>query len=190
MYNHKIPYAHHAAHTYTHIRDEGSSINANTVYEIVTSEIFKGEPDVEYAVDMSFDLVTGGNSALCGIYLEIGDEYLIDLNRYDFGGEESLQAVGLCGLAQLWSTVTEDDQALLRGGCDDYDPCGGTCGDFQVPSAVLLLLLLITSGRYLFIVAKTYLLRVYLCCSRSPWVLTNKPGTNSVPEKRTKETGK
>ncbi|CAM9552578.1 unnamed protein product [Pylaiella littoralis] len=112
-------------------RDEGSSINANTVYEIVTSEIFKGEPDVEYAVDMSFDLVTGGNSALCGIYLEIGDEYLIDLNRYDFGGEESLQAVGLCGLAQLWSTVTEDDQALLRGGCDDYDPCGGTCGDFQ-----------------------------------------------------------
>jgi len=80
---------------------------------------------------MSFDLTTGGNSALCGIYLEVGEEYLIDLYRNEFDGSDRLQAVGSCGMARRWSMVTEEDQELLRGGCESYDPCEGVCGEFQ-----------------------------------------------------------
>jgi len=44
----------------------GSSINDDIVYEVRTTEVFKGgdEPGVEYDVSMTFDLATGGNSAL------------------------------------------------------------------------------------------------------------------------------
>jgi len=80
----------------------GSSINDDIVYEVRTTEVFKGEdePEVEYNVSMTFDLATGGNSALCGI--------------------------------RAWRSVSPDDQALLREGCEGYDPCDGACGKYQV----------------------------------------------------------
>lgn len=85
---------------------------------------------MEYAVDMSFNLTTGGNSAQCGIYLDIGVEYVIDLFRNEF--LDRLQAQGLCGLVRPWSSVTAQEEEFLRESCESYDPCEGTCGDFQV----------------------------------------------------------
>lgn len=102
------------------------------MYEITTAEIFKGEPDVEYAVNMSFDLVMDMDSGMCGISLEIGEEYLIDLNGHALNGQDTFQAVGSCGLVELWSFVSEENQALLRGGCADYDPCEERCDVLQV----------------------------------------------------------
>lgn len=107
------------------------------MYDITTTEIFKGETDYdEYAVSMSFELATGGNSALCGIYLEVGQEYVIDLFRQTFGEEDRLYAVGSCGLVTLWEAVDEENRALLRSGCDGYDPCEGACSEFQVRACV------------------------------------------------------
>ncbi|CAN0304773.1 unnamed protein product, partial [Hapterophycus canaliculatus] len=63
---------------------------------------------------MSFDLVTGGNSALCGIFLEVGQEYVIDLFRQTFTAEDRLYAAGSCGLVTLWGSVEAEDRALLR----------------------------------------------------------------------------
>jgi len=44
------------------------------------TEVFKGEEGVEYPAQI--DITTRANSALCGIYLELGTEYLLDLYRY------------------------------------------------------------------------------------------------------------
>lgn len=106
------------------------------MYEVRTSEIFKGEdePEVEYGVEMTFDLATGGNSALCGIIMDEGEEYLIDLYRSNYNGGR-LYAAGSCGLIQPWRGVSPDDQALLREGCEGYDPCDGACGEYQVISS-------------------------------------------------------
>lgn len=41
----------------------------------------------------------------------------------------SLYAAGICGLFRVWS---EEDRATLEEGCDDYDPCDGECGEYQV----------------------------------------------------------
>lgn len=103
------------------------------MYQVNTTEVFKGEdePEVEYDVSMTFDLATGGNSALCGINMDEGEEYLIDLYRDDFNGGR-LYAAGSCGLVRPWRSVSPDDQALLREGCEGYDPCDGACGPYQV----------------------------------------------------------
>lgn len=93
--------------------------------------MYKAEPGVLYPEELSF--ITGGNGALCGIYMEFGQEYLIDLVRDDFDGE--LHAVGLCGAFRPWSSVTELDLYHLEGGCED-DACGSYsyCFEFQVCS--------------------------------------------------------
>ncbi|CAM9947792.1 unnamed protein product [Scytosiphon promiscuus] len=111
-------------------RQVGEDTNDDTLYNITTTEIFKGEADEEYAVSMSVEIATGGNSGLCGIYLEVEEEHVIDLVHTTLAGEELLYT-SACGLAAPWESVGEEDRALLRGGCDDYDPCEGACDEFQ-----------------------------------------------------------
>ncbi|CAM9986066.1 unnamed protein product [Ascophyllum nodosum] len=112
-------------------RTEGSSTNDDVVYLVKTLEVLKGEVEENY-VDgtMKLSLTTGGNSALCGIFMEIGEEYLIDLFHDDFS-EDELTVVGSCGLFSSVDTSDSEQNNLLAGGCDDHDPCGGTCDDFQ-----------------------------------------------------------
>lgn len=112
-------------------RTVGADINDDTVYGITTTEVFKGEPDQEYAEGMTFDITTGGNTALCGIYMEIGEEYLIDLYRNSYD-DDNLHSMGTCGMLQLWSSVDDEDLASLEDGCEDDDPCDGNCRRFQV----------------------------------------------------------
>lgn len=108
-------------------RKVGENINDDATYQVEIITIFKGEPTVEYANEIT--VVTGGNSALCGVYFEIGEEYLIDLWRSESTGD--LRS-GLCGITQTWSSVSKEDQALLTDGCDSVDMCGGICDEFQV----------------------------------------------------------
>ena len=122
-----------------------NDINADAVYVIRTVEVYKSLSDQDYfAADMTVNITTGGNSALCGIYMEIGEDYLIDLDLVDSGssgssgsglaGGSQFQAVHICGLFRSWSAVedSEEDLAILEEGCDDYDACEGECGEFQV----------------------------------------------------------
>ena len=115
-------------------RTEGADVNQDTIYSLQSVEVFKAdrEDDIEYSEGSTFDIAMPGNDGLCGIYLEVGDDYLVDLGRSENGGDEELQAVGLCGLTQTWSSVGRNDKATLREGCDDYDPCEGACDEFQV----------------------------------------------------------
>lgn len=119
-------------------RSDQVDINADVTYTVNTTTMYKSEPNTSYAQVLSF--TTGGNDALCGIYMEIGEEYLIDLLR--IGGNVlepatgDLGAVGLCGAFRRWSSVTEDDLAILQGGgCVVIigDACGdNVCSESQV----------------------------------------------------------
>lgn len=99
-------------------------------YEVEINALYKVEENVSYGEQISF--ITSANSAFCGIYLEIGEEYLLDLYRPDDGS--GLRAVGMCGAIQSWSSVTDEDLEILEeSGCEnDTDACGGLCGEFQV----------------------------------------------------------
>ncbi|CAM9613164.1 unnamed protein product [Scytosiphon promiscuus] len=44
------------------------------------------------------------------------------------GSDGKLYAAGLCGLCQEWD---EADRAEFEAGCDNYDPCDGTCSESQ-----------------------------------------------------------
>ncbi|CAM9220495.1 unnamed protein product [Ectocarpus sp. 4 AP-2014] len=112
---------------------DGEDINSDDTYTLETIEVFKAEdpgPNEYDEVGSQFEITTAGNSGLCGVYMDAdgSTEYLIDLNRQSDG---SLRAAGICGVFREWD---EADRAELEEGCDDYDPCNGECGEFQVCS--------------------------------------------------------
>lgn len=111
-------------------RTVSTDINNDTIYSLQSVEVFKAEniSEPEYAEGSTFDAAMPGNDGLCGINLDIDGDYLIDFYRL----EEEIQAVGLCGLTREWSSVDAEDEAILREGCDNYDPCEGSCDEFQV----------------------------------------------------------
>lgn len=112
-------------------RVEGASINDDAMYTLESIEVFKGDSSADsiYAAGETFDIIMAGNGALCGIFLQLEQELLIDLSEDDDG---NLNGVGLCGLTSSWDAVTTEDMAVLEEGCDDYDPCDGACSEFQV----------------------------------------------------------
>lgn len=111
-------------------------INDDVTYTVNILNLFKGEPEVRYAQDITF--VTGGNSAACGVNLDIGVEYLITLYRVKnvFDPKRDGQLVaGLCDLVSPWDDISDEDKDTLELGCDFFveeDPCKGDCGDIQV----------------------------------------------------------
>lgn len=108
--------------------DEFSDVN----YDIEVLEVYKSETGVEYATEINF--ATRGDTALCGVYLEIGEEYLLDLHRY----EGALRSIGACGMTQPMLEVDEADVGSLENECADaIDNCDGECGKYQVGSRKL-----------------------------------------------------
>lgn len=87
--------------------------------------IYKGESEVGDAQEISF--TTGDDDdGDCGVSLEEGGEYLLDLYQTDDGF-----TAGSCGLVAEWNSVSDEDKASVETGCED-DPCDGACGEFQV----------------------------------------------------------
>ena len=99
-----------------------------------TPSLFKGEPNAKHGKEISF--VTNGSSAACGVTLELGRQYLIGLYR---DGDGSFTA-NSCGLVRRWDDVTKEERASLRTGCEEDDPCDGSCGEFQVRDDLNVLL--------------------------------------------------
>lgn len=89
----------------------------DVTYTVEVIKMYKEEDGETYGSELTF--TTSASSSLCGISLEISDgeylsgqEYLLDLNRHESTNE--LRAVGLCGVFKDWS---DDDEAVLEGGC-------------------------------------------------------------------------
>lgn len=118
-----------------HLRSEQENINDEVTYTINTRTLYKGEPNVKYAQEITF--VTGGNSATCGVSLELNQEYLLGLYRsgpniFEPDEEGGELTVGLCDLVSVWNSVSAEDEATLEGGCGGNDLCFGACGESQV----------------------------------------------------------
>lgn len=114
-------------------RSDQGNVNEDVTYTMDTITLYKGETGETYEQEITF--ITGGNDAACGVNLEIGEEYLLGLYRttadpfqMETGGQLT---VGLCDLAQVWSSVSDDEKAQLGNGCN-IDACDGTCSDSQV----------------------------------------------------------
>lgn len=69
---------------------------------------------------------SNSQSSACGVTLDKGEEYLLDLYQTDDGLTASL-----CGLVNEWTSVSDEDKASVEAGCTD-DACDIVCGEFQV----------------------------------------------------------
>lgn len=100
-------------------------------YSVETITVYKGEDGTEYGEGVTFDFSTQGNSAACGIDLDVGEEYLLD---FWLSAEGSLGSAGLCGLTRIRSSITDEDMLFLQDpSLCDIDPCvEEPCGEFQV----------------------------------------------------------
>ena len=121
----------------SHRRSVQGSINDDVTYTVAVNTLYKEELNVEY--DEEISTVTGGNSAACGVPLELHEEYLIGLSRSGpsifFPSQDGQLRFGLCGLVRVWSSVTDEEEAALEAGCDG-DQCDGACSEFQVQGEV------------------------------------------------------
>ncbi|CAM9579601.1 unnamed protein product, partial [Laminaria digitata] len=75
-------------------------------YTISINTLCKGDSDLSN--EQEIEVTTGINGGVCGVDLELGDEYLLGI--FDDGGEHT---VSLCGLNKLWSSVSDEDKANL-----------------------------------------------------------------------------
>lgn len=107
-------------------RSEQEDINDDVHFTVQIIELYKGESEVPAGEELTF--VTGGNSALCGVDLTVGEEYLVGLYPGWNGDELYAQS---CGLFRTWSSVTEEERTELES-CDFDQSCDLTCGEFQV----------------------------------------------------------
>ncbi|CAM9259728.1 unnamed protein product, partial [Laminaria digitata] len=76
------------------------------IVDVIT--VYKEEPNVTYAQEMSF--VSAGNTLLCGVTLEIGEEYLIGLSRHN----EGFFVASKCGLVRGWNSLSDEDKASIE----------------------------------------------------------------------------
>lgn len=94
-------------------------------YAMNTIELYKGEQ-----IDAQrLTITTAGSSAACGIYMELGEEYLIGAYRDATSGQFTAST---CDLFRSWSDVTKEELTLLEQGCAFEEGCGEGCGEFQV----------------------------------------------------------
>lgn len=107
-------------------RSRPLEVSGVVTYTLDTRTLYKGDPNAKYGKEISF--VTNGSSAACGVILELGKQYLIGLDQSDDGSFDASS----CGLVRRWSDVTREERVSLRAGCEEDDPCDGSCGEFQV----------------------------------------------------------
>lgn len=115
-------------------RSDQVDINDDVTYTVNVVDFFKTEDGVSYGQVLTF--ITGGNSAACGVNLDIGEEYLLGLDRLSTDpfnpDRDNMLTVGLCDLSQTWASVSDDDKDALEVGCEVEDHCPGLCSEYQV----------------------------------------------------------
>lgn len=97
-------------------------ISGRIFYIVQVLEQFKGTK-IE---DNLMFLGTGVNSALCGINLQIGLEYLFNLDSAkNFPGTcpDTVFSVGLCNFPAVWSSLTAGDMSFVRSNANGGSEC-------------------------------------------------------------------
>eukprot|EP00752_Nemacystus_decipiens_P004361 g3985.t1 len=112
-----------------------TDINDPITYTVDVTTVFLG--DTGGQDEIAF--LTPGNSAACGISLEIGEEYVLALFPYTVledpfdltGGSEGGLSVEACGLWRKWSDIPSEEKADLEAGCPAEDLCIPICDEDQ-----------------------------------------------------------
>eukprot|EP00904_Undaria_pinnatifida_P009038 jgi/Undpi1/5264/HiC_scaffold_2.g00545.m1 len=98
---------------------------SSVTYTVELTTLYKGDPDVGDAQEVTF--TTERHSSKCGVYLEVGEEYLIGLDQKNDDGDLTANS---CGLVEEWSSVSDEDKASVEDACED-DLCNGACSEFM-----------------------------------------------------------
>lgn len=112
-------------------------IEGYVTYTAEVATVFAGDTGGES--EISF--ITADNSAACGVFLEIGQEYVLALapavdNPFEPAGIEGLLSIEACGLYRVYDEQPEEERADLEAGCGVDDPCLGSCDEYQVSKTV------------------------------------------------------
>lgn len=94
-------------------------------YTVETVTVYKSNVG---GMEPVFQLTTASNSAMCGVYLEIGQEYVLNIG-YSAESADIMFSIGLCGQNQMWPPTPEQLEVLERGAtcCEDCDGPFQTC---------------------------------------------------------------
>lgn len=106
-------------------RSEQEDVNDPVTYAVSTIDLYKGDQ----ITAQRLTITTAGSSAACGIYMELGEEYLIGVFQDETTG---VLTANTCGLFRSWSDVTKEDVALLENGCGSDNGCDRACDEYQV----------------------------------------------------------
>ncbi|CAM9315840.1 unnamed protein product, partial [Laminaria digitata] len=79
-------------------------------YTLDAKKIYKSSAKHHGNNEISFD--TNASSAACGVYLELGKQYLLGLYQSDDGSFTA----NSCGLVRQWNAVTKEERASLKVG--------------------------------------------------------------------------
>lgn len=90
---------------------------------MTTINLFKGE----HAKGQSFTITTPGNSAACGIFMTLGEEYLIGAQ----GANGQFKATTCFFFSTLSAETSWYERILLANACAE-NVCDGDCGESQV----------------------------------------------------------
>eukprot|EP00903_Cladosiphon_okamuranus_P014066 g13074.t1 len=110
-----------------------ADINDSVTYTVDVTTVFQGDTGGQDQISF----VTGGDEAVCGVSLEIGEEYILGLyleaaNPFDPTITEGTLTTNICGLARRWSdAVSDEEKADLEAGCSVDDPCQSACDEYQ-----------------------------------------------------------
>lgn len=79
-------------------------------------------------MDEEIHVFSPGSTNSCGASTDFGEEYLVDLHRYNLGDDGDALYTGVsCGIHRNGIYLSEEDEESLRT-CT----CDGWCGTFQV----------------------------------------------------------
>lgn len=108
------------------VEDEGSeTVFGKYVYTLDVDQFYKTPTDM--TVSQQFTFTSPTSPATCGMYLEIGTEYVVGVYLKPDG---SFMAY-TCGATLLWDQVTPEQLAVLEDGGDCPPP--ETCAELVCP---------------------------------------------------------
>ncbi|CAM9199608.1 unnamed protein product, partial [Laminaria digitata] len=79
----------------------------DVTYNLKYTNFYKG--DIQNEEEIWF--TTAGSFAACGVYHELGQEYLMGLSK---GEDEGSFTASSCGLYEDWSSVSREDKAAVE----------------------------------------------------------------------------
>lgn len=101
------------------------------IYNINVFRFYRVPPNTTFAQVVEFESFV--SSSLCGLYLEVGVEYVVGMYVWTSGRIHAMD----CGPTRELASLTKEQLEVLENGGNCVDPCDDTaCGPYQVCSTL------------------------------------------------------